>query len=64
MKDLTWRQKQSLISIYWRIKNFGSATFSDVVGDVGVAFVTMAYHLDALNDKHLIQCNKKPINME
>jgi len=62
-KTLTWRQKQSLISIYWRIKNFGSVTFSDIVGDIGVAFVTMASHLDALKDKQLIQCNKKPINM-
>lgn len=62
-ENLTWRQKQSLISIYWRINNFGNATFSDVVGDIGVAFVTMAKHLSALRNKQLILCRCEPINM-
>lgn len=62
-EKLTWRQKQSLISIYWRINNLGNATFSDVVGDTGVAFATMAGHLRRLRDKQLIQCRGEPINM-
>lgn len=60
---LTWRQKQSLISIYWRNKNYGSATFSDVVGDTGVAFATLAGHLKALCTKGMVSCRTEPINM-
>ena len=62
-ENLTWRQKQALISIYWRINNLGNATFSDVVGDMGVAFATMAGHLARLADKNLVLCRGKPINM-
>jgi hypothetical protein len=64
IKKLTWRQKQTLFSVYWRIKNFGTATFSDVVGDIGVAFITMSEHLKSLQDKDVIvKGPKPPINM-
>jgi hypothetical protein len=62
-KPLTWRQKQSLIALYWRNKNYGSATFSDVVGDTGVAFATLAGHLKALGTKGLLYCRTDPRNM-
>lgn len=60
---LTWRQKQTLTSIFWRSNNFGKVTFSDVVGDVGVAFVTLAGHLKSLQSKNILEKTKVPLNM-
>lgn len=33
------------------------------MGDVGVAFVTLAGHLKALQNKNLLECTKVPLNM-
>lgn len=64
-KKLTWRQKQTLIAIYWEIKNYGSVTFSDIVGDIGVASVTMSEHLGSLQKKgHIPKPAKHFIDMK
>ena len=63
-EKLTWRQLQTLLSIYWRIKTFGGVTLSDVVGDIGVAFVTAKYHLAALNKKQIILCGGNLLKIE
>ncbi len=64
-KKLTWRQKQTLLSIHWRTKNFGTATFSDIVGDIGVAFITMSEHLHSLQEKGaVVKGEKHTMNMD
>lgn len=69
LRKLTFRQKQVLVSIYWRLENFGKCTSSDLVGDIGVSFRTLADHLSALmnslSDKDfvIVTSGKKPRNM-
>lgn len=60
---LTWRQKEVLICIYWRKKNFSTAKFGDLLGDLGVAFATLADHIKALRDRGLVNIDKEPRNM-
>ncbi|AKB80674.1 hypothetical protein MSBR3_0096 [Methanosarcina barkeri 3] len=63
-KKLTWRQKQTLLAIYWEVKNYGSVTFSNLVGDIGVASITMSIHLGSLQKKgHILKPAKQFIEM-
>ena len=64
MYELTWRQAQALLSIYWRSKNYGKVMVKDLVGDLGVAFVTLFDHLKALRDKGLIVLPREPRNLD
>lgn len=53
-KKLTWRQSQTLLSLYWHKKTYGKCTFSDPIGDMGISYITLADHLDSLYKNGLV----------
>ena len=56
---LTLRQAQALISIAYRKNVFGIVRFSDLITDMGVAFATLADHLQPLKNGNFIRVPKK-----
>jgi hypothetical protein len=63
----TLRQAQTLIAIDYRSKNFGYVKLGNLITDMGVAFATLASHLNSLNKSGCIKIpktNAKNLNFD
>jgi len=63
--NLTLRQAQALMSISYRLNVFGFVTLGELISDMGVAFATLANHLERLQKQGLITTpdNNRPHNL-
>jgi DNA-binding MarR family transcriptional regulator len=63
--DLTLRQAQALVSIAYRKNLFSVVRLSDLIGDMGVGFATLADHLEELHNQRYILTpqDRRPHNL-
>lgn len=46
MKQMTWRQSQALICVYWRTETYSHVKMSQLVGDLGLSFIISSVQRD------------------